>query len=483
MFLISGIRPLLLASLVCAFALGAVPQLLAQSGNALHFDGVNDYVNVPHNQLLNMSGDFTIEAWVKFEPASSRHHNLVSKRAPGHKKGYVLKIDNSSAATGSGASIDNNGSSRATTVSNLHDGEWHHLAAVFDRDANISIYFDGNLEGTDDMTSEPGTLGLTYNLGLGSRPSGAGQFFHGTMDEVRIWGYTRSQAEILADMNGTLTGSEPNLIAYWNFDNTSGTSVPDSGPNGLHGTMVNMNPATDVVPAVENPPYFAEDPMAYTSGPLDGASGSYEDGLAGVWSNVGFRNASTVDYTITATPVTSAIGNKFDASGNGGNQGAFVRDLTAPFGDSEGAVTRWIVVVLKPKDAGSDGGFNGLRLYGNASSDVFLGWGNTGTSRVWTFDRFNGGSSGGGISSIPITGYLGQAVGLVGKIRFSGDSGPETLHLWLNPSASSEPDEASAIAVATDVNYGDITKLGLQWNYSAFVDEIRIGAEFEDVNN
>ncbi len=43
----------------------------------------------------------------------------------------------------------------------------------------------------------------------------------------------RTAAEIQADFQTTLAGTEPGLVGYWNFDNATsgGTSVPDLSPN------------------------------------------------------------------------------------------------------------------------------------------------------------------------------------------------------------------------------------------------------------
>ena len=228
---------------------------------------------------------------------------------------------------------------------------------------------------------------------------------------------------------------------------------------------------------------LAYEPFDYATGALHGASGSSEIGLAGTWSNVGFRNASVVGGSLAApaqTLIDAPTGQKFDAYGNGGYQGAFARPFANSFGDSEGAVTRWVSVLIQSQSASSIGGFNGLRLYGNAGSDIILGWGNGGGDRVWTFDRFGGGSAGDGISSVSMSDSIGQPVLLVGKITFSGNSNPDTLRLFINPGAK-EPDDQDAFGVATDIDYGDITQLGIQWNYSAYLDEIRVGTTYAQV--
>lgn len=38
------------------------------------------------------------------------------------------------------------------------------------------------------------------------------------MDEVRLWSVVRTQAEIIGSMRSKLAGTEPNLVAYWRFD-------------------------------------------------------------------------------------------------------------------------------------------------------------------------------------------------------------------------------------------------------------------------
>ena len=65
-------------------------------------------------------------------------------------------------------------------------------------------------------------------------------------------------------------------------------------------------------------------------------------------------------------------------------------------------------------------------------------------------------------------------------MEFSGDAGPETLRLFLNP-GTSEPANGTAIATANGYNYGDITGIDSQWNFSAFVDEIRVADTYNEL--
>ncbi len=54
------------------------------------------------------------------------------------------------------------------------------------------------------------------------------------LDEIRIWNRARTDEEIWSTMNAPLTGAEPGLAGYWNFDD--GT-VADLSPNGNHGSL------------------------------------------------------------------------------------------------------------------------------------------------------------------------------------------------------------------------------------------------------
>ena len=59
-------------------------------------------------------------------------------------------------------------------------------------------------------------------------------FFHGQIDEIRIWNMARTPEEIKATMNRTLVGDEPGLVGYWNFDHDG---AGDLSKNSNHGTL------------------------------------------------------------------------------------------------------------------------------------------------------------------------------------------------------------------------------------------------------
>ena len=73
------------------------------------------------------------------------------------------------------------------------------------------------------------------------------KFFTGKIDEIRFWDDIRTQAEIKANMHTELSGSESNLVAYYNFNDGSGTTSTDLTSNSNDGTMTNMDASSDWV--------------------------------------------------------------------------------------------------------------------------------------------------------------------------------------------------------------------------------------------
>ena len=57
-------------------------------------------------------------------------------------------------------------------------------------------------------------------------------YFKGKMDEVRIWNIARTEAEIQASMNTSLTGNEAGLVGYWNFDDGTAKDLTANGNDG-----------------------------------------------------------------------------------------------------------------------------------------------------------------------------------------------------------------------------------------------------------
>ena len=128
--------------------------------------------------------------------------------------------------------------------------KWQHVAATYDGQT-IKIYINGILEKS---VTHSGIISTnSSDLEIGSR-SGGSAYFDGKIDEFRIWNDARSANEIQDYLHKSLLGNEPGLVAYYPFDQTSGTSSEDYSQNGLSSTL-NSFSGTYWVNASDREPY------------------------------------------------------------------------------------------------------------------------------------------------------------------------------------------------------------------------------------
>ena len=209
-------------------------------GNAIRFSG-NGYVEVPDAPSLDLSGDLTIEFWALID-SSSVYFPAVSKWRDGgvnERSYFVTARDYPGGGYQSKPrfSWSPNGSGYTNLIGPavIPFGEWHHYAAVRAGDVDL-LYIDGV-----QVASAIGSTLPIFNSGEPVR-MGRGLLYNldvhaiGQMDEVRIWNVARSQADINAYRFASLDGSQPGLVAYWNFDEAAGDALDLSG-NGNHGSL------------------------------------------------------------------------------------------------------------------------------------------------------------------------------------------------------------------------------------------------------
>lgn len=231
----------------------------AQSGMALSLDGVDDRMEVADHTALDIDPgeSFTVTLWMKCAQ-SAGDHRIMSKRAASAGAGYELITQNGPGAFGMNLrSTTNTNAGPPYGTTSITDGAWHHVAMVVDAiNGTATILVDGAQEntitsaaiGTEDFSnSVPLILGTSIAQTL---------FMPALLDDVRLWQNPLSVAEVTADMTAVLTGTEPGLIAAWDFENVTGTTVSEI--TGVHpGTL--FGGATTVQ---------AVSPMTYTSSTL-----------------------------------------------------------------------------------------------------------------------------------------------------------------------------------------------------------------------
>lgn len=225
---------------------------LSAQNNALNFDGTDDFVSIPHTaSLLIGSNPVTLELWFNAANADQQA-TFIAKRQPSAPFPLIALYTNDGTdprfTPDPGKKISfafGNPSPGGviriiTTVNDILDGAYHHLAGVVNPTTEtLSIYVDGALQSVNTITggSFP-SLSITDRYVIGQN-NGNNAFFNGLIDEVRIWNVARTQAEIQANRNTELTGNESGLVAYYKMDIPNSTcDAEDCNGNENHGTRM-----------------------------------------------------------------------------------------------------------------------------------------------------------------------------------------------------------------------------------------------------
>jgi parallel beta-helix repeat protein len=157
-------------------------------GNALYFDGSDDSVNIPHSNSLDLTESFTISAWVNPAVAESDFRSVLVKNYK-----YLLY------ASGTGHCGDGTplggfeGSSYhiACQSAPLSQNTWTQLTLTHNGTVQ-TLYRNGtavaSVNASDNPSRGTGTLQIAA--------SQFGEYFHGLIDEVRIYNRALTEAEI-----------------------------------------------------------------------------------------------------------------------------------------------------------------------------------------------------------------------------------------------------------------------------------------------
>jgi len=192
-------------------------------GGALSFDGVNDWLTVADANSLDLTTGMTLEAWV-YPTALNSWETTLLKEA-GNELAYSLYADNNGNDTGgprrpAGYIRQGSNSYNAAGSSQLPLNTWTHLAATYDG-AALRLYVNGtqvsSLARTGAINTSTGPLRVGGNAVWG-------EFFNGSIDEVRVYSNALTTAEIQNDMDTPIADNTPPTIT---------TRIPDSGATGV----------------------------------------------------------------------------------------------------------------------------------------------------------------------------------------------------------------------------------------------------------
>ena len=439
------------------------PVFINPPGNALDFDGVDDYVDLGDpNEVDFGSGNFTLELWFKPNDLSDGNRILIAKDEgaggnrqfalqfnpdayPGQKKLRVLYYKDNTTAVG----FD-------TGDNAINDTNWHHIAAI--RNGVIfEVYVDGISIGSGSIFDTPGAMQATSaNLVLGTFSNLSSGYVNGQIDEVRIWSDVRTQTELQNNMYNILAGNEANLVAYYRFDqgipNGDNTTpavnlLPDMSVNSIDGTLNNFalngstsnwvnstalqpqEPEINVYQGIDNTGAPIADAQVT---PIDFGSVLQGADIAQTFTientgpvdlNISNITVTGTDYSVTSAITTIVAGTfeTFSVTLSGASTGTFNSTITIDNDDTdENPFTFDITGVVMPPEPeinvylGADN--TGIAIVDAQATPIDAGNAVQGTDITQTFAIENTGSVDLTISNISVTGTdfsIGSAISTV----------------------------------------------------------------------
>lgn len=203
--------------------------------------GSDSYLDVAAHPSLTPQTGITVEAWTTYDDTtiptgSNRWPTLLRMDPNPNVEVYFIRVD---AGTTSGRVLR----FKVRTTTGQYSANWTfasgalnvltHVAGTFDG-TSVKLYIDGVQVAT---AAASGNLALNPNgmlrIGNGDLSIPAGEMWNGVIDEVRIWPYARTAAEILDSRALEISGL-PSGCSTWNLNNNG---LDTSGAN--HATLVN----------------------------------------------------------------------------------------------------------------------------------------------------------------------------------------------------------------------------------------------------
>lgn len=239
------------ASLFLLLAAASI-SLEGQSNQYLHFDRVDDFVEVPGaSQYIQNLDEFSMAGWF-YTDQLAYGQGMMGIRGGGSGEGgfYLIQLSN--------GIIE----SRLITTAGFHEfvapsfsiipQVWQHIAWVYNG-SKVELFIDGNPVGSVAASGDFPVSNKPFAIGK-SIQGGFNFVFGGRVDEVSLWSKALTQQEIQDMMENELAGDEENLELYYKFnqgvpgeDNTAITKlVSEVGDGTRDGDLINFALTGDI---------------------------------------------------------------------------------------------------------------------------------------------------------------------------------------------------------------------------------------------
>ena len=220
-------------------ALACLAPLGAQNVGLQLTNGVDSYIDVPYAPTLVPRSGITFEAWITYDETTLgpgyRWPTLVRQNSTPGLETFMLRVD--------AGNVNNRNLLWMVRTTNgtrsviwpfapTQLANWTHVAGTYDG-TNVRLLVNGAEVMSTAATGAIVDAGNTLRLGNGDLSSPGIEQWNGQIDEVRLWPFARTAAEITSTMNYELVAI-PGEASNWNLN---GNPLDGSGSN--HGQLIN----------------------------------------------------------------------------------------------------------------------------------------------------------------------------------------------------------------------------------------------------
>ncbi len=209
--------------------------------SSLRFDGQDDYVEVPDNEVFDLGkDDLTVSTWIKipsdYSPAN--HRIIVEKAVEEHfhtsdGPGWGISIDTSGRIYGGVTDSDGNNKWETEKLTDIRDGKWHHISLVIRNGDSVETYLDGSLEDSEPLPEV--NFSPSVPLGIGASADSTTRNIRASIDEVKIYsrGLSAPEVQNLYRRKKVREG----LVGEWSFEKGEGGKAYDTSSKQHEGIL------------------------------------------------------------------------------------------------------------------------------------------------------------------------------------------------------------------------------------------------------
>ena len=215
------------------------------------FSGDNNFIEIPNPPFFTENDDYTIDFWMRTGVPIGTNQALVEKWNETGSYPYVIRLETGelSHPTGHLTCAIYDGDTAVSVLSSIRvdDNIFHHIACVFKHsEKTINLYIDGQLDSSAAYTNI-GSISNNQSLCLGARCERSDLDYDGILDEVGIYNWALTEAEVsqlyepsVPNPDPTVTLTSPSTTATYQPGDTVNIQWTTTGATASDTMVLSM---------------------------------------------------------------------------------------------------------------------------------------------------------------------------------------------------------------------------------------------------